>query len=214
MIPAQNAKRFDVKKFRDIRVYEVGKVSVIWKFQSPTGVIHGTPDEGRVKVEEDSDGLKIYLIRDDLEAGLPPIELVEELSALCGIESPEHTRLLAHILTQSSHHRIQTDLEKRGFGRDIETLDQADDDDPEDNDDHTLADTISNLLTPFPSASAGGLRSFEDPRVPSRMLKWRTYGLRTTTGSTMIGPKVKLEDDELQFVGELQVCFHSHWLNG
>lgn len=61
----------------------------------------------------ESNMLKIYLIYEDMEIGCPPLELTEELSIFCGIENPEHIRLLSHILVQKDIRRIEKDLNRR-----------------------------------------------------------------------------------------------------
>jgi len=65
-------------------------------------------------IATESDALKIYLIKDYLEIGRPPLELTEEIATLCGIEKYEHILLLNNILVQEDIKNIEEDLNRRG----------------------------------------------------------------------------------------------------
>ncbi|KIN03398.1 hypothetical protein OIDMADRAFT_117507 [Oidiodendron maius Zn] len=115
LIPLTNSDRIAImKQLLNVHVCQPQRVSVSWKFCSTWGtVISGRAENGRVMLAIEAGILKIYLISEDMDIGCPPLELTDELSIFCGIENPEHIRLLNYILVQKDAKRVEQDLNRR-----------------------------------------------------------------------------------------------------
>jgi hypothetical protein len=128
LIPSLKPDRVTLmKQFRSVQVYQSQGVSVAWKFRTPWGkTVLGRTERGRVMLTTESDKLKIYLSKDHMEIGRPPLELTEEITALCGIEKYEHILLLINILVQEDIKKIEEDLNRRGVTDDVPEFTEAD----------------------------------------------------------------------------------------
>ena len=114
LVPVFEPERTNIiRRLRSVEVLETQGVSVAWEFEDKWKRTHkGQAEKGRVMVAVDDDVLKIYLIKDDMKIGCPPLELTEELSKFCEIKKDRYVRLLGHILTQNDNVRIRADLDR------------------------------------------------------------------------------------------------------
>lgn len=114
LVPTSKSDRVPIiRRLRSVQVLEPEGVSVAWEFKDNWGkVITGQTEKGRVMLAADDAMLKIYLIKEDMKIGCPPLELMEELSKFCGIEKSRHVQLLSHILTQTDIGRMNADLDR------------------------------------------------------------------------------------------------------
>ncbi|KAI1753328.1 hypothetical protein F4782DRAFT_90937 [Xylaria castorea] len=114
LIPVSKSNRVSIiNGFRSVQVLEVESVWVSWKVTNSDGdVFQGNCEKGRAMLVTDVDVLKIYMTKDNMKIGCPPLELIDELGAFCGIDTNEHIRLLSHILIQDDIGRIEVDLDR------------------------------------------------------------------------------------------------------
>ncbi|KAJ2992535.1 hypothetical protein NUW58_g2132 [Xylaria curta] len=115
LVPVSKSDRLSViNQLRSVQVLEVESVRVTWKVTNTGGdIFQGNPEKGRAMLATDDNQLKIYMTKDNMKIGCPPLELIDELSAFCGIDTNEHVRLLGHILIQDDIERIEVDLDRR-----------------------------------------------------------------------------------------------------
>ncbi|KAI0869992.1 hypothetical protein GGS24DRAFT_129333 [Hypoxylon argillaceum] len=114
LIPISKPDRVNlVRQLHSVQVLEAEGIHISWKVTNVSGkACLGNPEKGRVMLAPGSEVLKIYMTKEDMTVGCPPFELIDELTAFCGIEINEHIRLLGHILVQSNIGRIETDLDR------------------------------------------------------------------------------------------------------
>ncbi|KAI3321654.1 hypothetical protein HD806DRAFT_545850 [Xylariaceae sp. AK1471] len=115
LVPVSKSDRSSIiNRLRSIRVFEVEGIRLSWNLTNKSGeVFLGQPEEGRAMLTADDELLKVYLVKNDMKIGCPPLELVDELATYCGIDINEHIRLLSHILVQNDIGRIEQDLDRR-----------------------------------------------------------------------------------------------------
>lgn len=102
-----------ISQLRSIQVFEAESICVTWKVTNTDGeTFIGSPEKGRAMLAAHDGLLKLYLAKEDTKIGCPPLELIDELAAFCGIETSEHVRLLGHILVQNDIQRIELDLDR------------------------------------------------------------------------------------------------------
>jgi len=109
---------FVIDQLRNVQVFKADKVVVEWALKLPGGdTIYGRADSGRVQLSSNKQkrGIQIFLAGDDIESLCPPLELEEELSKFCGINSPSHVGILQYILIQSDLETIHHTLQRRGI---------------------------------------------------------------------------------------------------
>ncbi|TRX89111.1 hypothetical protein FHL15_010028 [Xylaria flabelliformis] len=114
LVPASKSSRVSiVNQLRSVQILEVESVWVSWKVKNTDGdIFQGNHEKGRAMLAVDDDLLKIYMTKDNMKIGCPPLELIDELAAFCGIDTNEHIRLLSHILIQDDIGRIEVDLDR------------------------------------------------------------------------------------------------------
>ncbi|KAI0197267.1 hypothetical protein EV127DRAFT_329817 [Xylaria flabelliformis] len=114
LVPASKPSRVSIiNQLRSVQILEVESVWVSWKVKNTDGeIFQGNQEKGRAMLAVDDDLLKIYMTKDNMKVGCPPLELIDELAAFCGIDTNEHIRLLSHILIQDDIGRIEVDLDR------------------------------------------------------------------------------------------------------
>ncbi|KAI0865764.1 hypothetical protein F4860DRAFT_264802 [Xylaria cubensis] len=114
LVPASKSSRVNIiNQLRSVQILEVESVWVSWKVKNTDGeIFQGNHEKGRAMLAVDDDLLKIYMTKDNMKIGCPPLELIDELAAFCGIDTNEHIRLLSHILIQDDIGRIEVDLDR------------------------------------------------------------------------------------------------------
>ncbi|KAI0546337.1 hypothetical protein F4679DRAFT_416227 [Xylaria curta] len=114
LVPVSKSSRVSIiNHLRSVQVLEVESVWVSWKVKNTDGdIFQGNLEKGRAMLAADDDLLKIYMTKDNMKIGCPPLELIDELAAFCSIDTNEHIRLLSHILIQDDIGRIEADLDR------------------------------------------------------------------------------------------------------
>ncbi|KAI0536538.1 hypothetical protein GGR58DRAFT_514502 [Xylaria digitata] len=115
LLPTPKSDRVTViNQLRSVQVFEAEGICVSWKVTNSSGdIFPGKPERGRAMLATDGEILKLYLTKEDMKIGCPPLELIDELARFCGIEVHDHIRLLSHILIQDDIGRIEMDLDRR-----------------------------------------------------------------------------------------------------
>lgn len=105
-----------LEKLFHTQVYQSQNLIVKWVVTLKDGsTIESRSESGRVMLARESQMLKVFLTREDLDENCPPLELIEMLADFCGIVDPDHAVILSHILMQKSFKRIEYDLQRRGL---------------------------------------------------------------------------------------------------
>ncbi|KAF2269756.1 hypothetical protein CC78DRAFT_452837 [Lojkania enalia] len=132
LVPKESPNRNNsLKQLRNIEVYESERVIIEWVITSANGVTnYGRAEAGRVTSQSDSQKLKVFLTKDDLDVSLPPLDLQEELAKVCEIKDKKHFTLLLYILMQKDPKSIEDTLERRGISNDVPEFDEKKVDEP------------------------------------------------------------------------------------
>ncbi|TGJ84215.1 hypothetical protein E0Z10_g4585 [Xylaria hypoxylon] len=114
LVPTSKPDRVSIiKQLRSVQVVETEGIYISWKVTNTSGeVFLGNPEKGRAMQATDGELLKLYLTKEDMKIGCPPLELIDELAIFCGIEMHDHIRFLSHILVQDDIGRIEMDLDR------------------------------------------------------------------------------------------------------
>lgn len=105
---------------RKLEVYKSERVIVEWTVTTSNGETkYGSAESGRVASHLTPGSLKIFIAQDELDAGVPPLELQEELAKVCDINSKGNFALLLYVLMQHDLRLIEETLDRKCISNDV-----------------------------------------------------------------------------------------------
>jgi hypothetical protein len=107
-----------------LEVYKSERVIVEWTVKTQKGETrYGSVESGRVASASTAHDLKIFIAQDDIDIGLPPLELQEEIAKVCDINSKESFALLLYVLMQQELSAIEETLDRKGLSKRVPEFD-------------------------------------------------------------------------------------------
>jgi ABC-type branched-subunit amino acid transport system ATPase component len=67
--------------------------------------------------------MKLFIAHDELDAGVSPLELQEELAKVCDINSKENFALLLYVLMQHDLQLVEETLDRNCISKDVPGFD-------------------------------------------------------------------------------------------